>query len=229
MTSNQLISDIRNIASSGSNPIDFRIEDSQILFWCNEIRSKLIAQALQKGQDISTIWGQTITCLNLIEVDEAECCSVTTGCKVLRTELPIPNTIETRGDNTFITVTKPNGDFISKTNSTEYKYIKYNKYTSKRLMWFLYNGYIYIINDLFLESINIYAIFEDPSELSNYVSCDGDTCFSIDSPYPCSLKMADDITNIVLKTKVYPFIQMPQDNTNDANNNLPGSTKINNS
>ena len=229
LSSNQIISDIRNLATSGSNPIDFRIEDAQILFWCNEIRSMLISQALQKGQDISDVWIQQLTCMALIEVDDSDCCSVTTGCKILRTELQIPETIETRGDNFIINVTTPKGDFISKTNDLEQKYAKYNKYTSKKPRWFLHNRYIYIINELFLESINIYAIFEEPSELSAFVACDGSTCFNLDDSYPCSLKMANDITNIVLKTKVYPFIQMPQDNTNDANNNLQGSTKINNS
>ena len=32
--------------------------------------------------------------------------------------------------------------------------------------------------------------------------------------------MADDITNYVFKTKVYPFMQMPQDNSNNANNDI---------
>jgi hypothetical protein len=63
LTTAKLVSDIRNIASSGSNPVEFKIEDSQILFWCNEVRSTLISQAIQKKQDLTDLWIQSITCL----------------------------------------------------------------------------------------------------------------------------------------------------------------------
>lgn len=227
LTTNQLISDIRNLATSGSNSVDFRIEDSQILFWINEIRSMLISQAIQKGQDLSDVWIQPLTCLTLISVDESECCGIDTGCKILRTELQIPQTIETKANNTIVEVTKPNGEIISRSNNLEVKFNKYNKYTSKKPNWFIRNRYIYITNELFLESININAIFEDPSDLSSFTSCDGNTCFDYDNTYPCSLKMANDITNIVIKTKVLPYIQMPVDNTNDSNNDLQGNISKN--
>lgn len=223
---NKIVSDIQNIATSGSLTVDFRIEQSQIVFWVNEIRSMLISQAIEKGRDLSNVWIQPITCLALIEVDKSECCDITTNCKILRTQLQIPETIEVRGMNAIVEVTKPNGDVISRTNNLESKYAKFSKYTGNKSRWFLRNKYIYIINEIYLESININGIFEDPSELSLYTACDGDTCFNSDSPYPCSLKMANDITNIVFKTKVYPFIQMPQDNTNDASNSLQGLNSV---
>lgn len=227
LSSNKLISDIRGLATSGSNPIDFRIEDAQILFWCNEVRSKLISQSIAKGQDLSDVWIQNITCLDLIEVDEAECCDVVTGCKVLRTELQIPETVEIRSNNLIIAVTQPNGEVIARTNILESKYARFSKYTKKKTRWFLRNKYIYIINADFLESINISAIFESPSDLVAFTSCSGSTCFDNNSSYPCSLKMADDITNIVLKTKVNPYIQMPQDNSNNGNNDLQRPNEVN--
>jgi hypothetical protein len=220
LTSNQLVSDIRGLATSGSNPVDFRIEDSQLLYWCNQSRSKFISQAIQKGQELSDVWIQNITCLELIQVDESECCEVTTGCTVLRTVLQIPETVEVRANNMIIAVTKPNGDIIARTNIVESKYARFSKYTKKKARWFLRNKYIYIINEDFLESINISAIFESPSDLSLYTSCSGSTCFDLDSAYPCSLKMADDIANYVFKSKVFPFMQMPQDNSNNANNDV---------
>jgi hypothetical protein len=226
LTSNQLISDIRGLATSGSNPVDFRIEDSQILFWCNQSRSKFISQAVQKNQELSDVWIQNITCLELMQVDESECCEVTTGCTVLRTVLQIPETVEVRASNMIIAVTKPNGDVIPRTNIVESKYARFSKYTKKKARWFLRNKYIYIINEDFLESINISAIFETPSDLSLYTSCSGSTCFDLDSSYPCSQKMADDITNYVFKAKVYPFMQMPQDNSNNANNDIQGVNDI---
>jgi len=220
VTANKIISDIRNIATSGSNPIDFRIEDAQIQYWIDEIRSMLIAQSLEKKDDINDSWILPINCLDLIEVDKSECCEVTTNCKVLRTQEQIPSTIDTVHDNSIVRVEDISGNILSKTTAFESKYNNYNKYTTDKTKWYLKNNYIYIINSQFLNKINVYGLWEIPSDLSNYVNCDGNTCYDINSFYPISLKMASDITNIVLKTKIYPFMSMPQDNTNDSSNTL---------
>jgi hypothetical protein len=220
VTTKQLIADIRNIATSGSNPVDFRIEDKQILFWINEIRSMLISQSLQKRQDISDTWLQQITCLELVEVDKSECCEITTDCKILRTVRQLPDTIETNADNTIIRVESMIGEIISKTTPFESKYVSFSKYTKNKGRWYSKNNYLYIINEQYIDKINVVGLFENPADLIAYTACNGSTCFSYNSPYPASLKMASDITNIVLKTKVYPFLQLPQDNTNNANNNV---------
>ena len=218
LTTAKLVSDIRNIASSGSNPVEFKIEDSQILFWCNEVRSTLISQAIQKKQDLTDLWIQGITCLQLEQVDISECCEITTDCYILKTVQPIPSTIETYSDNNIVRVTKPTGEIITKSNVFEAVYNKYNKYTGNKSNWYLKNNYLYITNDQLLETVNVYAIFEDPSDLSSYINCSNNACFGWNSTYPCSLKMANDITNIVLKTKVFPFLQLPADNKNDGAN-----------
>ena len=144
MKTNLLISDLRNIATSGSNSIEFKIEDSQLLFWCNEIRSMLISQAISKRQDISDTWIQIISCLELELVDESECCEVTTGCYVLRTVREIPNTIETWMDNTILKVTLPTGEIITKSNPYRAQYSSYSKYTSNKPTWYIKNNRIYI-------------------------------------------------------------------------------------
>jgi len=218
LTANKIVSDSSNIASSGSNPIEFKIEDSQILYWFDQVRSTLISQQLQKGRDISDIWIQTISCLELEQVDKSECCEIDTKCMILRTVRELPQTIETNGDNYIIGVEDPMGNIISKTTATEEKYLKHSKYTSDKIRWFLKNNRIYIINEDFLSHINVFGIFDSPSELKEFVGCDGDTCFSWSDNYPCSLKMAEQITSIVLKTKVAPYFQFPSDNANDANN-----------
>lgn len=226
ITANKLVSDIRNIATSGSNPIEFRIEDSQILFWCNEIRSKLISQAIDKKSDISDAWLQLISCLELEQVDKSECCEVTTNCFILKTKKQLPSALESKGEDMINRVETPNGKLISKTNPLEEKYIKYNKYVKEKARWFLKNGYIYIVNEDLIDYINVWGIWEDPLELKNFVACDGNECFNWNDSYPVTMKMATDITDIVLKTKVFPYLQLPADNTNDANNTtVPPNTK----
>lgn len=216
LTINHIRADILNLATSGSNPIGFKISDNQIYYWVNQTRAMLISQDIQKRREISDIWVQNITCLDLEEVDKSECCEVTTNCKLLRTSLTIPKTIETHSRNGIIRVLKTNGDSISEVGHGESKYTKYTKYGKKSAKWYLKNNYIYIVDDDMLENISVYGIFDDPTSLSAYAACDGSTCYSIDNDYPCSLKMASDITNIVLKTKILPFLQIPSDTTNNA-------------
>ncbi len=225
MTSNQLISDIRNIGTSGSDNIDFKVEDNQILFWCNEIRSMLISQAIQKSQDISDVWVQMIGCVALQQVDDSDCCLVPTGCYVLRSVNKLPITIETFGDNSIIRVTNVKGEIISKSNPFASNYAQYNKYTANKPDWYLKNGYLYITVTQMLEYVNVFGIFENPQDLAAFVSCDNEACFNMyTSDYPCSLKMASDITNIVIKTKLLPYLQFPADNKNDASNQPESQT-----
>jgi len=210
------VADVRNIANSGKNNYSFRITDEQIAFWFAEVRSMLISQAIAKRQDITDTWVQDLPCMELELVDASECCFITTDCYILKTKLQIPNTIETANDNLILRVTNPMGDVISKSNSFESKYSKYNKYTNKKNQWYMKNGYVYITSNLLLEHINIFAIFENPEDLAGLSTCSGSACFTWDSKYPCSLKMANEITNIIMQTKVMPFLQMPVDTSNDA-------------
>lgn len=214
----QLIKDIANIASSGSNPIEFKIEDAQILFWCNEARAMFISQAIQKRQDISDTWIQRLSCLELEQIDKSECCEIRTNCFILRSVEQLPITIETIGDNSVLRVETIMGDIISKANLFEAKYTVYTKFTKEKPRWFIKNNYLYVVNEHLLKYVNIDLLAEDPSALSAYNDCSGVQCFTMDSDYPCSLKMANDITNYVLKAKVYPFLQLPPDNTNDSAN-----------
>lgn len=213
-TLNQLISDQRNIADSGENNYSFRIADSQIAFWNHQVRSKLISQDIMKRKDISDVWVQSITCIELEQVDKSECCIITTNCYVLRTKVKIPSTIETYGDNNILRVTTPLGTIINKTNSFKTKYNKFNKFTSEKPAWYIEKGYIYITSEDLLETINVYGIFDNPEELSGFVKCG--SCFSWDDEYPVSMKMASDITDIVVNTKILPFLRLPQDTTNNA-------------
>jgi len=224
ITANKILSDIRNMATSGSNPIDFRIEDNQILYWIDQVRSKLISQDLQKRKDLTNAWIQSITCLDLIEVDKSECCEVTTDCIILRTELQLPPTIESNGENTILRVTKNNGELISKINILASKYVDYSKYSSKKLKYYEKNRYLYVLvnkdDEALIEQINVDGIFETPSDLARFVNCGGVSCYSRTDNYPCSMEMASNIADMVYNGKVIPYLKSPQDTTNNANNNF---------
>lgn len=222
---NHIVSDVMNIASSGSNPIEFKIEPAQVVYWINEIRATLISQAIQKNQDLSDIWIQKISCLELEKTELGKCwdsedeeCSDGNGCFILRSIEELPDTIEIFGDNMIIRVTTLSGTVISKSNQFSEVYSKYNKYSNNKPVWWIENKRLYISGQTFIKKVDIYGIFDQPSDLANFKSCDDQSCWDYNSNYPCSLKMASMITDIVVRTKVYPYLQLPADNKNDADN-----------
>ena len=214
----EITDDIRAIASSGSNPDNFKIPDEQIFYWINQTRAMLINQSLLKKDDLNDTWLQQINCMALEPADESECCLAPSGCYVLKTVRKIPSTIDTWKPNWIVSVTTAFGDQIPKSNQFSNRYQKYNKYTGNKKYYYLKNDYIYVVNNEDLSIINVQALFEDPMELANFPTCEGGVCFSTDSPYPASANMSSQITDIIIKTKVMPFMTFTPDDKNDGAN-----------
>jgi len=226
-TLDQITDDIIGIATSGSNPDNFKIPREQIYYWIAQIRAMLIGQSLAKKDDLNDSWLQQINCVLLESADESECCLAPSGCYVLKTVEQIPNTIDTWKNNWIVSVTTAYGDQIPKSTQFSNRYQKYNKYTGNKRYYYLKNNYIYIVNDIMLEYINVQGLFEDPADLDTFVSCEGDTCFNSNtSVYPISANMSSMITDIILKTKVMPLLlQFKPDDKNDGANLMQETVK----
>jgi hypothetical protein len=215
LTQRAIVADIRNIASSGSNPIEFRISDEQIALWVDEVRAMLIEQYLDKREEISDTWYQTITCLQLEQVDAAEGCCAESDCHVLRTVKKVPLALDANRNSAFVTT--PLGDIIPRINRFKAKYQKYSAFTKSQRGWYWKDDRIYVINDQVLTHINYTDIFISPVGLSDYVGCDSEECYTQDSPYPVGGTLAKRIVDVVLADRVYKFLAIAQDNKNDAN------------
>lgn len=213
VTLNKIVYDVLNIASRGQQSDDFPISVRQCEIWVHELRAKLISQSIQKKGDILDNWIQHINCLELETVDAAECCDVDTDCTILKSVEQLPSYVE------IVSVRDiTNKLSFSPINLFRAKYISGNKYTANRPKYYMKDQYLYIVNSDTLEKVSISGVFEDPTELSAFTDCDGSSCYNGDMSYPVNLKMATDIVDIILRTKVVPTLQMPADNTNDANN-----------
>ena len=114
ITLNHIVYDIMGIATSGSLPDEFRITTDQVEFWVEEARAILIAQSLNKRDDINDSWIQYIGCVELAQVDKSECCSIASGCYLLKSTLQIPSTIDTWRDNNIVSVTTIDGNIMPK-------------------------------------------------------------------------------------------------------------------
>lgn len=221
ITSAHLINEVRTIASSAGNSDDFKASDELILHWCNQVRSTLISQAIDKRNDILDIWIQNISCLELELVNSSECCDFDTDCFVLRSIKELPITIETSSKNMIIGVYTLDNQSIDELSVPKARYSKYTKYGAKRTGWYIKNNRLHIINNILLEKVTIAGIWDDPSELGNYISCDNQVCWSVDSIYPASLKMVESIIDIVVKTKCQTMMSFQLDNSNNASGSVP--------
>jgi len=221
ITQAHLVYQVIEFASSGTVPTDLNVSYELALQWIKEQRSILIGQSLNKKDAINDSWIQYIPCVKLIQADESECCEAPSGCYLLKSVQKLPSTIDTYLDNWLVSVITPGGIQISKSNPIKQRYVKYNKFTSGLRNYYVKNDYLYIINDKFLDFVNVSGLFENPEEVSNFMDCSGQPCFTEDSDYPVSLTLASQIIDIVNKTKLQPFMSAPADTSNNSQGETP--------
>ncbi len=216
ITLNNLVYSVLEYASSGSLPDDMSISWEFAKDLVEQQRAILISQSLTKHDEWNDSFVQNF-CAELESIDSSQCpCQVPIDCYVLRTKQRIPSTVDYYKDNAINSVTTVTGQAISKSNPVKSRYQKYNKYTSNNRIWFIKDNYMYILNEKFIDYINISGIFERPTDLKRF-SCSGQSCFDENSEYPVSLNLASQIIDIINKTKIAPFFQFPADSSNNAN------------
>ena len=214
-TLNHLVYDIKNIIYGGIAPDDANISNRQIAYWVNQIRALLIRQEFSKRTVVHDSYVQFLT-INLENVSTANCTE--TGCTILRSTQALPDTIRRGARNTILSVASLTGtQAYTETTAIRAKWNSYNKYTGGLPRWYVKNGFLYITNTEVIEKLEVGGVFEDPTELGNFMNCDGAACFTWDDEYPISADMAGMITDIILKNKVGPIASnIKGDDTNDA-------------
>jgi hypothetical protein len=196
-------------------------------FHVNNVRAQLAKQQIGKYGTLEKSYVQSLGCLELELADKSECCEYPTGCKILRTVLNIPQTI----NDSLLTRVGPVDLSEASFNHIEYERVPfsgYNKYTKNIKRWFRkdHNGPIYIVvneNDLLdqsLEVISADGVFENPQDLQSFLSCStGEVCFSDSSRYPVPASMIPIIQDIIIKSFVGVQSKSPIDSSNDNNIN----------
>lgn len=221
MTLNQLVYDIKNIISGGTQSDDIRISDRQVTFWINQARATLIGQLLSDGKSIPDALIQHLECVELECVDAAECCEISTCAKVLKSVQKIPETIGRNNRNTILSVSSPDKTVgFTETTYFRQRTNRHNKYTGNKPRWFTKNNYLYVTNEKVLEYVSLSGIFEDPTEALLFTDCDKNPCFTWDSEYPITSRIASVVTSMILKERIGIMASTPNDQTNNANGNI---------
>ena len=205
-----------NIASA----VDRQNDDvfiKRLEFMVQYYRSLLIKRDIDSGRKIPQQFIQSLGCLETIEVDAAECCSIQVDCTVRRTKEKIPSTLRLKSGNYFNYVGTIDGmKAFDQATDGEIPYYKYSKYVSKKPFYVYKNEYIYIFNTE-AEAINIKGIFENPEDVAAFNDCGGGDCFDSNSNYPVSLDLVQQITQSIMSTELR--VENPQNDNNEININ----------
>jgi hypothetical protein len=225
-TERELIYDIRSIIAPKITDDD-NLSELQIRFWIKSSRAVLIRRDYEKGRAINPDIIQSLGCVEVVQVDSSEC-GLSTGCVVLRTKCQIPNTIEGSFTN-MITRVGPASTMLKSYPIKPYSrlpWLNKDKFTKNITKAALHNGYIYLVSSKQLEGIiNIQGVFENPEEVSNFTTCEGEACYSLDNKYPLGAHLIDALKQMVVELAMSRY-NIPNDEVHDNSDNKPSDLKI---
>ena len=119
---------------------------------------------------------------------------------------------------------------IDEISVNAYKSQRGNKYTSKKLNYFVEEEYIYISTPVNIKAITITALFEDPIQASRFKGlCDCEDCDDcidyLGSEFPIDNDLLDTLVEMCFNELVIMFNQSVQDLTNNSNDTIKGQNK----
>jgi hypothetical protein len=222
ITLKELAYNLINVVRGGKISDDDKLSLRQVEFWIHTMRSKLIRQDLDKGRTVSDNIKQTLSCLEVVQVDLSTCCKVRTGCFGYRTKVRLPSPIEL-GKRDLITSVGPASVTEPRFTLIPYQRAAYSAQNAKSISTkvFFHDGYLYFINAPDgLELVSVDLVAEDPTDLAKYTSCSGDQCYTDESKYPISAYMVDTLNTLIIEAYLKIEASAKGDNTNDAKQDL---------
>jgi hypothetical protein len=187
-------------------------------------RKVLVEQYLGKRARVPEGLVSDLGCLELEIADAAECCTLSTTCKTLRTKKVLPEFIPIKNsyENSITRV----GPIIK--SAIAFSLIPVERvpsagngqFSNGIVFAYYMNDRIYIVtNNPTLKYVNVRGVLADPSDAKDFICNDGSTCFTDDDRYPVVGKMEAAIRKILLDTYLNQA-KIPKDHANDANDKM---------
>ena len=214
----------QSLYSKGAQSQDSRLRPRHIYNQLLKSRATLSVQKFNKGQKFSQWDYLTISCLELVPAEKHECpCLPPTGCVVLKSKYPLPKFITGIDKDIIQSISSIDGSLIlDQIDFATNKYLKGNKYTSKKPHYYIYNDYLFVTVTKALKIVQVTALFEDPIAVWTYPSlCDcADCCLDIyEKEFPLADNMMDTAADMAAQKLLAIFVQMREDKNNDASDN----------
>lgn len=219
----ELIQRVQSVYSKGVESDDSRLSSRHIYNKLLTVRSRLISQEAKKKQKISPWNYQTLHCVELITVPKHECpCLPPIGCEILRSRYVLPKPLNGINGELIKSVTTIDRTLkIDEIAMNAINFQKGNKYTSKKVNYFIQEGYLYIITPTKMKALSITGLFEDPIQVEIFQGlCDCQDCTQcIDyyaTDFPIDSSLIDALIELTLQEVVVLFSQTQEDVSNNS-------------
>jgi len=216
----EAIQRVQTLYSKGVESDDSRLSSRYIYNKLNTTRNMLLTQKLNKKQNIQEEHYSKIPCIELIEVNKNECSCLESldNCKILRSKHKIPTLLSSLNTEEIKGLYSINGNVkFSRLDINAVTYFKDNKYTSNKIVYFMKDGYLYILGTNSIKAVTLIGLFEDILEIKRFNNlCDNLKCIDpLNTDFPISLSLFDTVIKIILE-ELNLFIKIPEDLTNDT-------------
>ena len=211
---------------------DDSVDLRQVKFWINTQRALFLRNEYNKdNRNIDPNVIQELGCVELEHADSAECCTIRSGCSIVRTKLELPVPVELHlGDMlTFVgPISKLKSQFL-RINRNQAPWVNNGRFNKTIIHWFYFNHRIYLIFDSSnleaksLKYISVAGVFEDPEVVGNFSTCSGSPCYDDNTKYPLNSWMYPYIKAAVLQLHTAPEQNSPTDKENDAASDSQGT------
>lgn len=222
----ELIDRIQTAYSKGVKSDDSRLSNRYIYSKILSTRSRIISQQYKKKQTISQ-WGyQTLPCVKLIEVPAHQCpCLPPMGCTIMRSEYRLPEPVMGFTSEVIQNVSSIDRSMkIDRVSINSLNSQKGNKYTSKKIGFFIQEGYLYISTPVNIGVVSLVGVFEDPIKATHFESyCDKENtvkCIDyLEEDFPIDRDLVDTLIELTAQEVIGLFSQGISDASNNANDN----------
>jgi len=223
MTLNQLISELRLILRGQENYDDDELDDRLIKQWVHNQRALWIRNEINKNHSIDDQIIQR-ACITMEVADRSDCPVQTTQFDVLKSTMPIPKTIELHHNDGIVRVAPVDQLAL------DYSYVPIERakvagsgrFNKTLVFSYRYHNYLYIHSKpttnyaRYIRMVMVYAIWEDPTILSQFTHVDGTACYADTDDYPLNSWMWNYMKSAIIRTEFEMLVQAPQDTVNDA-------------
>lgn len=204
MTVGEAIERVQELYNKGVRSDDTRLSDRFVYSKLKSVRSILLEQLKNKKKTLSSDNYTVIDCIKLIKVNGINCpCIPITGCKVYRTEFPLPTILQGRNSLMIEYVSSlDNTVLFTSTTRSKYKFSSGNRFP---VSYYIYEeGYLYIYGKNLPSYIMVKAVLEDVTE-SYEGTCDSDTYTDCTD---CNCKDARDKEFSIQGSLIEPLIEL---------------------
>lgn len=206
---NEIAYNILNTIREGRSSNTENISLDQVKFAVKYYRSLLIRRDMWRNNNRFRMFEQDLGHVPVSTIDTAEDPSISSANIILRTDNQIPTPIRMKEFEgiTHVGSTDKSRTKIPILDTQRSYWEQFSKYTASSSHATYRGGYIYVFNDLSLQTINIRGIFEDPEEVHKFTRANGLDLYDDDSPFPVPSDMIQQITQSILNTEMSAILK----------------------